>query len=108
LRNKTNTGGLKRAEGNISKELGGGSGSEVDSRAVLRGSLIAKLGDALLLEEFVSTKLEGSLKEVSSEGWANTSPNSAKSFLSNNLSEATNETAVVLDWVKLYSCLDTF
>lgn len=35
LRNETNSGGLKRAKGDISEELGGGSGGEVDSGSVV-------------------------------------------------------------------------
>jgi hypothetical protein len=61
----------------------------------------------LLLEELVSTEFEGTLKEVSSKSWANTGPNCAKAFLSNNFSEAADETSVILDGIELYSGLDT-
>jgi hypothetical protein len=59
-----------------------------------------------LLEEFISSELEGALEEVTGEGWANTGPDGTKSFLSNNFSESTDETAVVLERVELYSGLD--
>jgi hypothetical protein len=60
-----------------------------------------------LLEEFISSKLECSLEEVTSESWANASPDSTETFLSNDFSESTYETTVVLDRVELYSGLDT-
>jgi hypothetical protein len=107
LGDETNTSSLERAKSNISKELSSSSGSQVDSSSVLRSSLITKLVDTLLLEEFVAAKLEGTLKEVTSERWANTSPNSAETFLSDNLSEATNKTSIIFNGIELYSGLDT-
>jgi hypothetical protein len=59
-----------------------------------------------LLEEFIPSELEGTLEEVTSKGRANTGPDGTKSFLSNNFSESTNETAVILERVELYSGLD--
>lgn len=60
----------------------------------------------MLLEEFVSSKLEGTLEEVACEGWANTSQESASTLVLDDLTETTNETAVVGDWVELDSRLD--
>lgn len=60
----------------------------------------------MLLEEFISSKLECALEEVSSSSWAETSQESTSTFLSNNLSETSNETFVVCDGVELDSCLN--
>jgi hypothetical protein len=68
VRDETNTGSLKRAESDISEELGGGRGGEVDGSAVVGGSLETELVDPLLLEEFVTSELEGTLEEVTSGG----------------------------------------
>lgn len=59
-----------------------------------------------MLEEFVSTEFEGTLEEVAGEGWANTRQQGTSTFIRNDLSEATDQTAVVCDRVELNSCLD--
>lgn len=106
VRDETNTGSLKRAEGDISKELGGGRGGEVDSSAVVGGSLKTELVDPLLLEEFVTSELEGTLKEVTSGGRTETSQESASTLVGNDLADTTKETAVVGDGVKLDTGFD--
>ena len=72
LGNETNTGGLERAEGEISEELSAGGGGEVDGSAVVGSGLVAEEADGLLLEELVTTELQGTLEEVASEGRAGT------------------------------------
>lgn len=106
LRDETDTGGLEGAEGNVGEELGAGGGSEVDGGAVVGGALVAEEGDGLLLEELVTAELEGTLEEVTSEGRANTGQKGASTLVLNDLTETTNETAVVGDWVELDSGLD--
>lgn len=103
---ETDTGSLKRAESNIGEELGGGRRSEVDGGAVVGSGLVAELVDGLLLEELVTTELEGTLEEVTGEGRADTSPDGAEALLANDLPEATDQAAVVLDGVKLDGGLD--
>jgi hypothetical protein len=106
LRDETDTGSLKRAESDISEELGGTGRGEVDGSAVVGGSLITELVDALLLEELVSTELEGTLEEVTSEGRADTSEESAGALVLDDLAEATDHTTVVLGRVELHAGLD--
>lgn len=106
VRDETDTGSLERAEGDIGEELGGGGRSEVDSGTVVGSGLVAESVDGLLLEELVTTELEGTLEEVTSEGRADTGPDSAEALLANDLLEAADETAVVLDGVKLNRRLD--
>jgi hypothetical protein len=106
LRDETDTGSLKRAEGDISEELGGTGRGEVDGSAVVGGSLITELVDALLLEELVSAELEGTLEEVTSEGRADTSEKSAGALVLDDLAEATDHTTVVLGRVELHAGLD--
>lgn len=106
LGDKTDTGGLERAQGNISDELSGTGGGEVDSGAVVLGSLVAKGVDGLLLEELVSTELEGTLEEVTGGGRTETSQESASTLVLDDLAETTEHTAVVGDGVKLDTGLD--
>lgn len=103
---ETDTGSLKRAEGNVGEELGAGGRGKVDGSAVVDSVLVADHGDGLLLEEFVTTELEGTLEEVTSKGWANAGKKSAGTLLCDDLTETTNETTVVGDGVKLDSGLD--
>jgi hypothetical protein len=104
LGDQANTGGLERAEGEISEELGAGSGGEVDGGAVVGSGLVAEKANGLLLEELVTTELQGTLEEVSSEGRAGTSEESALAL--DNLLEATDEAAVVGLGVELDAGLD--
>ena len=106
LRNKTNTGSLKRAEGDISEELGGTGRGKVDSSTVLGSRLKTELVDALLLEELVSTELEGTLEEVTGKGRADTSEESASTLVLNDLAETTNHATVVGLGVELHTGLD--
>lgn len=106
LGDETNTGGLERAESDISEELGGSGRSKVDGSAVVGGSLVAELVDALLLEELVSTELEGTLEEVTGKGRANASPERAETLLGENLPGAADEALVVGYGVELDPGLD--
>jgi hypothetical protein len=103
---ETDTGGLERAESDVSDELSAGSGTEVDGGAVVGGSLVAESVDGLLLEELVTTELEGTLEEVTSGGGTETSPDGAGALVGDDLAEATDEAGVVGDGVKLDAGLD--
>ncbi len=103
---ETDTGSLKRAEGNVGKEFGASGGSEVDGGSVVGGRLVAEGVDALLLEEFVTSELEGTLQEITCKGWANTGQKSACALICNDFSEASNHASVVCDGVELDSRLD--
>ena len=106
LGNETNTGSLKRAEGNVGEEFCEGGRGQVDGCAVVGGSLIAEEVDGLLFEEFISSKLECTLKEVSSGGRTETSQESTGTLLGDDLTETSNQSLVICDGVELYSCLD--
>ncbi len=106
LRNKSDTGSLKRAKGDISKELCSGGGSKVNGSAVVGGVLEADKSNSLLLEELVSSELEGALEEVSGGGWAETGQQGGSTLLGDDGAEAADEAAVVGDWVELDAGLD--
>ena len=106
LRDETDTGGLERAQGDIGEELGGGGGGEVDGSAVVGGGLVAEVVDALLLEELVSTELQGALEEVTGEGRADTSQEGTSTLILDDLAETTDQTAVVGGGVELDASLD--
>lgn len=106
LGDETDTGSLERAEGDVGEELSSGSRGEVHGSAVVGGSLVSELVDALLLEELVSTELEGALKEVSGEGRTETGQERAGTLIGNDLPEATDEALVVGNGIELYPGLD--
>ena len=106
LGDQTNTGGLKGAEGEISEELVAGGGGEVDGGAVVGSGLVAEEANGLLLEELVTTELQGTLEEVTSEGRAGTSEESASALVLDDLLEAADEAAVVGLGVELDAGLD--
>lgn len=106
LGDETDTGGLERAQGDVSEELGGGGRGEVDGSAVLRGGLVAEAVDPLLLEEFVTAELEGSLEEVPGKGRADTSQESASTLVLDDLAETANHATVVGLGVELDTGLD--
>lgn len=105
-RDETDTGSLKRAERDRSKELCQTSRGHVDGRAVLVSLLSAHGINGLLLEELVTTKLEGTLHKVASKGRAEASRKSADTLGLDDLAEAANHAAVVLGRVELDSRLD--
>lgn len=105
LRHETDTSGLKWAKGDISEELSKSCGSQVDGCPVVGGGLIAKEADRLLLEQFITSKLECALEEVSSSCWAETRQESTCTLICDDLSEATYETSVVRNGIELDSCL---
>lgn len=90
LRNETDTGSLKGAEGNVGEEFCESGGGQVDSCAVIGGSLIAKKVDGLLLEEFISSELECALEEISSSGRPETSQESTGTLLGDDLAESSD------------------
>lgn len=106
LGNETDTGGLERAEGNVGKELSAGGGGEVDGGAVVGSVLVAEEANGLLLEELVTTELQGTLEEVTGEGRAGTGQESASALILDNLLEAADEAAVVGLGVELDASLD--
>jgi hypothetical protein len=106
LRNKTDTGSLKRAQSNVSDELSSSGRCGVDGNTVVGSGLVAELVDALLLEELVSTELEGTLEEITGSGRTKTSQKSAGTFVLDDLADTTEKTAVVGDGVKLDTGLD--
>jgi len=106
LRDETDTCSLKRAQGNIGEELSESRGGEVDSRAVVGGSLVSEVVDRLLLEQLIASELECTLEEVSSGSGTKASCERADTLLCDHLSETTEEALVVCDGVELNSCLD--
>lgn len=106
LRDETDTGGFERAQSDVGKEFTKSGGSEVDGGTVVDGILITKQIDALLLEELVSTELEGALEEVTGGGGTETGPDGSGTLVSNDLPKATDEAAVVGYGVELDSRLD--
>lgn len=60
--------------------------------------------DRLLLEQLITSELEGSLEEIPSSGRSETSEESAGTLTLDDLLEAANETFVVLERVKLNTC----
>jgi len=106
LRDETDTGGLERAKGDVGEELGGSRRRGVDSDTVVGSSLVAELVNALLLEEFVTTELEGTLQEVTGGSRTKTSQKSASTFVLDNLADTAKKTAVVGDGVELDTGLD--
>lgn len=105
-RDETDTGSLERAESNGGEELGAGGRDGVDSGTVLAGSLKTKEVDRLLLEELITTELEGSLDEVTSESWAEAGQESSSALILDDLAEAANHATVVGRRVELDTGLD--
>ena len=103
---ETDTGSLKRAEGDIGEELGDGSRGEVDGSTVVGSGLVTDEIDGLLLEELVTSELEGTLEEVTGSGGTETGPDGAHTLIGDGLPEATDQTGVVGDGVKLNPGLD--
>lgn len=101
LTDQSNTGGLEGAEGDVGEEFGAGRGGEVDGSAVVGSVLVAEERDGLLLEELISAELEGALKEVAGERWANTGKEGASTLVGDDLAEAADHTAVVGGGVEL-------
>jgi len=106
LGDQTNTGGLKRAETDVSNELSGGRGSEVDSGAVVGGRLKTKDVDGLSLDELVTTELQSTLDEVTGGGRTETGEKGTSTLVLDDLAETTDHTTVVGGRVKLDTGLD--
>lgn len=106
LSDETDTGSLERAESDVSEELSGRGRREVDSGAVVGSGLIAELVDPLLLEEFVTSELEGALEEVTGGGGTETSEESTGTVGGDDLLEGTDHALVVGDGVELDAGLD--
>lgn len=103
---QTDTGSLKRAEGDGSEELGSGGRDGVDGSAVLAGLLDTDSLDGLGLEELVTSELEGTLGEVTSEGRTGTGQESTSTLVLNDLAEGAEHTLVVGGGVQLDLGLD--
>lgn len=106
LGNETDTGSLERAEGNIGEELAGGGGGQVDTGTVVGGVLVAEQVDGLLLEELVTSELEGTLQEVTSGGGTEAGQQSASTLILDDLLEAADHASVVGGRVELDTGLD--
>jgi hypothetical protein len=106
LRHQTDTGSLKRAQRNISKELGERGRGEVDGSAVVGGGLVANPVDGLLLEQLVSSELERTLQEVSRGGGTETGQEGTGTLVGDDLLDTAEETAVIGGRVELDSGLD--
>lgn len=104
--NETDTGGLKRAEGHGGEELGAGSRDGVDEATVLAGRVDTQDIDGLLLEEFVTSELEGTLDEITSDGRTQAGQESTSTLILDDLTESSNGTAVVGSRVQLNLSLD--
>lgn len=107
LGDKPDTSGLKRAESNVGDEFGSSGRSEVDGSSVVGGGLDTKHVDALFLEQFVATELEGTLQEVSGGRGAKAGQESAGAFVLDELAESANHASVVGLRVELDLRLDT-
>lgn len=103
---ETNTGSLERAKGNVGEELGKTGGDQVNTSAVVRGVLVADDVNGLLLEELVTSELEGTLQEVTSGGGAESGQQSTGTLILDDLLEATDHTPVVGLGVELDTGLD--
>ena len=96
IRDGTDTDSLQRTEEDISDKFSAGSRYHVDTGLVVPCTLGSEGRGSLDLEEFDSTELEPSLDEVSESGGSQTSGQSHGSLLSNDLTESSDQTLVVL------------
>ena len=62
--------------------------------------------NTLLFEKLVTSKLEGSLEEVSGSGWPESGKEGSSTFGSNDLAETTNHALIVNGWLELDTSLD--
>jgi len=97
LGNETDTGGLKRAEGNIGEELGDTGRNQVDGSTVVDGVLLTNRLDDGLLPELVTSELEGTLHEVTSEGGAESGQESASTLSLDDLTETSGHTLIIIE-----------
>lgn len=106
LRHETDTSSLQRAQSNVGEELSKSGRDKVDRGSVVAGSVIAQEVDGLLLEELVTTELEGTLEEVTRNSGPKTRQQGTGAFILDDLTEAAEKTTVVGDRVQLDSGLD--
>ena len=106
MRDEPDAGRLKWAQGNVGEEFCHSRRGEVDSCAVVRCGLVAQVADTLLLEEFITPKLESTLKEVSSSSGTEASHQRTGTFICDDLTESANHALVVDLGFELYACLD--
>ena len=106
LGDETDTSSLEGAECDVGEELGSGRRAEVDGGAVVGRVLIAEVVDRLLLEELVTSELEGTLEEVAGKCRADTGEERASTLALDNLAEAADHAIVVGDGVELDTGLD--
>ena len=106
LGDKSDTGSLERAQGNIGEELGQTGRGEVNTGPVVGSILNTNEVDRLLLEELVTAELQGALQEVSGECRAKTGQESTGTLVGDDLAEPADHTIVIRDGVELNSRLD--
>lgn len=106
LGHQSDSGGLQWTQSNVGEELSQGSGTDVDRVLVVLGGVVTQLLNEGLLEQLVTTKLEGTLQGVTQDGRAQTSQQGAGTFRGNDLSQRTNQTGVVNGRLQLDSGLD--
>lgn len=107
LRDQTNTSGLQGAERNIREEFGSAGRGEVDGGTIVLRRLIADSVDRLLLEEFVTSKLESALEEVAGGSRTKACQQRTGALILDDLAEATEHATIVGNGIELYASLDT-
>ena len=105
-RDETDPGRLQGTQGNRGEELRRARRDHVYRGAVVFGRLCAKAVANLLLEELVSSELEGALHEVARKGGAEARRERADALALDDLAEAIDHATVVGCRVKLDPSLD--
>ena len=104
-RDETDACSLQRAESDGGEELGRTCRKHVNGSAVVV-CLLRPYGVVdLLLEEFVTTELEGALHEVAGKSWSEAGRESTNALILDNLSKGTDHATVVCSWIKLNTSL---
>jgi hypothetical protein len=97
--------GFKGAETNVGKEFSGSRGSQVETGLPLFRILLPHKPGVKVLEEFVSSILDGALNRVTEESWPPASKDSSDALSSTNLSPSL-EVALVQVRIDLASAFD--
>ena len=90
----------------ISNEFGGGGRGKVNTSAVLGSGLGSEEVDVLLLEELITTELEGTLEEVTGKGRTGTGKESGGTLVLDDLAETADHALVIGNRVELDTGLD--
>ena len=88
-------GHLKRAESNVSEELGACGASEPNSALVVLGHLLASEVHVGILEDLVQAVLEHALERISDKSRAEALPDTLCAFLRNDGPQGTDTTLVL-------------